>query len=257
MQHKQALPGGQDDYHDSKGHLTRTLACKNLHTPRLESQWGNHLLFYLELWYRLCYNWFPNKALSSSNEWAAAQLYQWDYCSLQLHSTPVSTSSLGIIRAVLPAVPQAAVIPTGSVFFPAGYLTLPANDWKFSIWCSKGRWNNPLSLAREYTAYQCGFKWYTKTRHHSQRREQFTPFTPHGDSPATRDPVIRNQSAYFNDAEPLHTGANVVLCWCLMIQVTCKHRGLKCQQCKTLWQRHSPSEADSANASQPLCLRLP
>lgn len=109
----------------TKGHLTKTLACKNLHTPRLESQGGNHLLFYSELRYRLCCNWFPNKALSSSNEWVAAQLCQWDYCSLQLHGAPVPTSSLGIIRAALPAVPQAAVIPTGSVFFPAGYLTLP------------------------------------------------------------------------------------------------------------------------------------
>lgn len=210
---------------------------------------GNYLLFYPELWYKLCYNWFPNKSLSSSEEWATAQLCQWDYGSLhrgaagtRLSCSHISTSSFGIIRAALPAVPQAAVIPTGSVFFPAGYLTLPANDREFSIWCSKDRWNNPLSLAMEYRVCQRGSKQHTKTRHRSQQRKQFTPFTPQGDFPATRDLIIRNQSTYFNDAEPLYAGANVVLCWCLVIQVTWKHRGLKHQHGKTLWQRQSSNK---------------
>lgn len=55
------------------------------------------------------------------------------------------------------------------------------------------------------------------------------PIYPTQSHSSSTDVFTSSPSTHLDDAEPLHAGANVVLCWCLLVQVTCKHRGVKCQ----------------------------
>lgn len=72
-------------------------------------------------------------------------------------SAPTSISACS--ARLYPAVSQAAVIPRGCIYFPARYLTLPAQQTASSRWYSQERWSNPIHLAMK----RCVLVWLRTT----------------------------------------------------------------------------------------------